>query len=137
MRCAHEVHALASSDRSRYHCRFLKAKSETTMSKIVMGGAFAALFLSAGCATDPYLQDSATLGASGQFGAPAIHMEDGQRKEFMVGSRIPGEVDEPARLRGKPHGEAALGSVERRRLNIRAARTAHPTNDPSHPRRKR
>lgn len=58
------------------------------MSKIVMGGAFAALFLSAGCATDPYLQDSATLGASGQFGAPAIHMEDGKRKEVMVGSRL-------------------------------------------------
>jgi len=62
--------------------------SETTMSKIVMGGAFAALFLSAGCATDPYLQDSATLGASGQFGAPAIHTEDGHRKEVMVGSRL-------------------------------------------------
>ena len=58
------------------------------MSKIVMGGALAALFLSAGCATDPYLQDSATLGASGQFGAPAIHMVDGTRKEIMVGSRI-------------------------------------------------
>ena len=64
------------------------------MSKIVMGGAFAALFLSAGCAADPYLQDSATLGASGQFGAPAIHMEDGQRKEIMVGSRIARESRE-------------------------------------------
>ena len=58
------------------------------MSKIIWGGGLAALLLGAGCATDPYLQDSATLGASGQFGAPAIHMEDGKRKEVMVGSRI-------------------------------------------------
>jgi hypothetical protein len=58
------------------------------MSRIVQGAAFAALFLSAGCATDPYLKDSATLGASGQFGAPAIHTEDGKRKEVMVGSRL-------------------------------------------------
>jgi hypothetical protein len=41
------------------------------MSKIVMG-AFAALFLSAGCATDPYLQDSAT-GASGHRRAGDPH----------------------------------------------------------------
>lgn len=67
------------------------------MSKIVLGGAFAALMLSAGCAQDPYLKDSATLGASGQFGAPAIHMgENGQRKEFMVGSRIARESRESA-----------------------------------------
>jgi hypothetical protein len=64
------------------------------MSRIILGGAFAALFLSAGCATDPYLADSATLGASGQFGAPAIHMEDGHRKEIMVGSRIARESRE-------------------------------------------
>ena len=66
------------------------------MSKIVFGGAFAALFLSAGCATDPYLQDSVTLGASGQFGAPAIHTEDGKRKEVMVGSRLARESRESA-----------------------------------------
>jgi hypothetical protein len=64
------------------------------MSKLVLGGAFAVLFLCAGCATDPYLQDSATLGASGQFGAPAIHMDDGKRKEIMVGSRIARESRE-------------------------------------------
>jgi hypothetical protein len=64
------------------------------MSRVILGGAFAALFLSAGCATDPYLQDSATLGASGQFGAPAIHAEDGKRKEVMVGSRISRESRE-------------------------------------------
>ena len=114
------------------------------MSKIAMGGAFAALFLSAGCATDPYLQDSATLGASGQFGAPAIHMDDGKRKEIMVGSRISrdsrensGEVDQPARLRGKPHGEAQRLPARRRRLKTRADRPAHRTHHSPNPRRKR
>jgi hypothetical protein len=86
------------------------------MSKIVMG-ALAALFLSAGCATDPYLQDSATLGIRPvrRAGDP---MEDGQRQDHggqphrreSRELRI-GEVDEPARLRGKPHGEAAAGPL--------------------------
>ena len=66
------------------------------MSRLVLGGAVAALCLAAGCATDPYLQDSATLGASGQFGAPAIHMKDGKRQEFMVGSRIARDSRESA-----------------------------------------
>lgn len=52
-------------------------------------GAFATLVASSGCATDPYLQDSATLGASGQFGTPAIHYVNGQRKEYLLGSKIP------------------------------------------------
>ena len=63
---------------------------------IAAGGAIAALFL-AGCATDPYLKDSATMGASGQYGAPAINMSaDGKRHEFLVGSRIPRESRESA-----------------------------------------
>ena len=64
---------------------------------IVAGGAMAVLVLCAGCATDPYLKDSATMGASGQYGAPAIHLgADGKRQEFMVGSRIPRESRESA-----------------------------------------
>ena len=66
------------------------------MSRFVLAGAVAALSLAAGCATDPYLKDSATLGASGQFGAPAINMKDGKRHEFMVGSRIARESRESA-----------------------------------------
>jgi hypothetical protein len=66
------------------------------MRKFAAGSVIAALFLTAGCATDPYLKDSATLGASGQFGAPAIHMKDGKRQEFMVGSRIARESRESA-----------------------------------------
>jgi hypothetical protein len=63
---------------------------------IAAGGAIAALFL-AGCATDPYLKDSATMGASGQFGAPAINVAaDGKRHEIMVGSRIARESRENA-----------------------------------------
>jgi hypothetical protein len=38
---------------------------------------------------DPYLQDSATLGASGQYGAPAINIVDGKRKEYLLGSHLP------------------------------------------------
>ena len=64
---------------------------------IAAGGAMAALILCAGCASDPYLKDSATMGASGQYGAPAIHLgADGKRQEFMVGSRIPRESRESA-----------------------------------------
>jgi hypothetical protein len=67
------------------------------MSKIIaVGGTMAVLFL-AGCAADPYLKDSATMGASGQFGAPAINMgADGKRHEIMVGSRIARESRENA-----------------------------------------
>ena len=66
------------------------------MGKLAAGSILAALFVCAGCATDPYLKDSATLGASGQFGAPAIHMKDGKRQEMMVGSRIARESRESA-----------------------------------------
>ena len=64
---------------------------------IAAGGAMAVLFLCAGCATDPYLKDSVTMGGSGQFGTPAINMgADGKRHEFMVGSRIARESRENA-----------------------------------------
>ena len=64
---------------------------------IAAGGAMAVLILCAGCATDPYLKDSATMGASGQYGAPAINLgADGKRHEFMVGSRIARESRESA-----------------------------------------
>lgn len=64
---------------------------------IAAGGAMAVLFVCAGCATDPYLKDSVTMGASGQYGAPAINLgADGKRHEFMVGSRIARESRESA-----------------------------------------
>lgn len=64
---------------------------------IATGGAMAVFLLCGGCATDPLLQDSATMGASGQYGAPAIHVgADGKRHEFMVGSRIARESRENA-----------------------------------------
>ena len=67
------------------------------MRAIVAGGALAVLLVSAGCATDPLLKDSATMGASGQYGAPAINMgADGKRHEFLVGSRIARESRESA-----------------------------------------
>jgi len=64
------------------------------MKTILAGGALAALFLSSGCATDPYLKDSVTMGGSGQYGAPAIHWDEGKRKEVMVGSRLARESRE-------------------------------------------
>ncbi len=64
---------------------------------IAAGGAMAVLFVCACCATDPYLKDSVTMGASGQYGAPAINLgADGKRHEFMVGSRIARESRESA-----------------------------------------
>src|SRR6185369_3997517 len=48
-----------------------------------------AVILCGGCATDPYLQDSATVGASGQYSAPAINLIDGKRKEYLLGSHLP------------------------------------------------
>jgi len=68
------------------------------MTKIIFaGGAMAVLFVCAGCANDPLLKESATMGASGQYGAPAINMgADGKRHEVMVGSRIARESRENA-----------------------------------------
>ena len=64
---------------------------------IAAGGAMAVLFVCADCATDPYLKDSVTMGASGQYGAPAINLgADSKRHEFMVGSRIARESRESA-----------------------------------------
>ena len=51
--------------------------------------ALAAVLVCAGCAIDPYLQDSATVGASGQYTTPAINMVDGKRKEYLLGSHLP------------------------------------------------
>ena len=59
------------------------------MRAFITFGAFAAALAASGCTIDPYLQDSATLGASGQFGAPAINYVNGQRKEYLLGSKIP------------------------------------------------
>jgi|KBSMisStaDraftv2_1062788.scaffolds.fasta_scaffold30297_5 hypothetical protein len=59
------------------------------MRALITFGAFGVLIASSGCAMDPYLKDSATLGASGQFGAPAIHYVNGERKEYLLGSKIP------------------------------------------------
>jgi hypothetical protein len=59
------------------------------MRAFITSGAIAALLASTGCAIDPYLEDSATMGASGQFGAPAINFVDGKRKEYLLGSKIP------------------------------------------------
>ena len=64
--------------------------------KIIVAGCAAALTLCAGCAQDPYLKDSATLGASGQFGTPAINMQDGKRHEYVVGSRLARDSRESA-----------------------------------------
>jgi hypothetical protein len=68
------------------------------MSKMIAaGGAMAVVLICGGCAADPYLKDSATMGGSGQFGAPAIHVgADGKRHEYMVGSRIARESRENA-----------------------------------------
>jgi hypothetical protein len=66
------------------------------MKMIVVGSAIAVLTVCAGCAQDPYLKDSATLGASGQFGTPAINMQDGKRHEYVVGSRLARESRESA-----------------------------------------
>jgi hypothetical protein len=77
--------------------RIRNRRERKTMTKMIAaGGAMAVLVLCAGCA-DPYLKDSATMGASGQFGAPAINVgADGKRHEYMVGSRIARESRESA-----------------------------------------
>lgn len=67
------------------------------MKTIIAGSAIAVLTLCAGCAQDPYLKDSATIGGSGQFGTPAINIQpDGKRQEYVVGSRLPRESRESA-----------------------------------------
>jgi hypothetical protein len=65
--------------------------------KMIVAGGIAVLVVCAGCAQDPYLKDSATVGASGQYGTPAINIQpDGKRHEFVVGSRLARESRESA-----------------------------------------
>ena len=47
-------------------------------------GAIAALFLFSGCAT----QEGASMHAVGAHDAPNVNVKDGERHEYMVGSRI-------------------------------------------------
>ena len=63
--------------------------------KMIVAGGIAVLSLCAGCALDPYLKDSVTMGASGQYTTPAINVgQDGKRHEYMVGSRLARESRE-------------------------------------------
>jgi hypothetical protein len=65
--------------------------------KMIVAGGIAVLVVCAGCAQDPYLKESATVGASGQYGTPAINIQpDGKRHECVVGSRLARESRESA-----------------------------------------
>jgi hypothetical protein len=53
-----------------------------------------AAFLVAGCAT----QEGASMNAVGKADAPNVNVKDGERHEFMVGSRISRPTRESAEL---------------------------------------
>ena len=61
------------------------------MKSMLIAGALAASFLCAGCATQ-----GASSQALGKADAPNVHVKDGKRQEFMVGSRIARETRESA-----------------------------------------
>ncbi|HUQ28594.1 MAG TPA: hypothetical protein VM051_08380 [Usitatibacter sp.] len=58
--------------------------------KTLFAVAALAAFLSAGCAS----QEGATMNALGKTDAPNVHVKDGKRQEFVVGSRIGRETRE-------------------------------------------
>ena len=61
------------------------------MSRIVLAGACTAVLLCAGCAMD---DQRASASAVGKHDEPNVNTKDGQRHEYMVGSRIPRESRE-------------------------------------------
>ena len=63
------------------------------MKTIFAVGALAA-FLSAGCAS----QEGATMNALGKTDPPDVHVKDGKRQEFVVGSRIGRDTRESPEL---------------------------------------
>ena len=63
------------------------------MKTMLIAGALAA-FLSAGCAS----QEGATMNALGKTDPPDVHVKNGQRQEFVVGSRIGRDTRESPEL---------------------------------------
>lgn len=61
------------------------------MKSLFTAAAIAASLLFAGCAME---DQRASASAVGQHDAPNVNTQDGQRHEYMVGSRIPRETRE-------------------------------------------
>src|SRR6185436_17290524 len=61
-----EAGLISRSDK-RFVPGTISIKETEAMRALITFGAFGVLIASSGCAMDPYLKDSATLGASGQF----------------------------------------------------------------------